>query len=99
LSGVSDHLPVFHICYDSIVKHDTTVTIKLSRVINENNVNKLSSQLSSENWNFVYCCTDINDCFDMFHHRFLDLYNHNLPTKRNKNKIKTIHKPWIKPVF
>jgi len=31
------------------------------------------------------------------HDRFLDLYNHNLPTKHNMNKIKTIHKPWITP--
>jgi hypothetical protein len=97
LSDVSDHLPVFHILHENIVNNDITVMKKLSRVINENNVNRLCSQLSSENWNFVYGCNDVNDCFGMFHDRFLDLYNHNLPAKRSKTKIKTIYKPWITP--
>jgi hypothetical protein len=96
LSDISDHLPIFHI-YDEFIVDSTPVPVKLVRTINESNINNYNQRLSAENWDSVYTSGDIDECFNMFHDKFTDLYNSCFPFKHVRKKQQRINKPWITP--
>jgi len=56
-----------------------------------------NQSLVAVNWDSLYTNDDVDECFNMFHDQFSDLFNACFPVKHLKKKQQGISKPWITP--
>ena len=94
-TDISDHLPIFCICFENnptVNKKNETITI---REKNEYNLNKFSEQLSRVNWSELEGFNDPNQSYKAFHFEFTKIYNTCFPVKHIKRKHHFLSKPWL----
>ena len=91
-TDITDHYPVFHIVFESdvITRHPE----RPSRIINEENTNKLLSKLQSHDWNDIMSSTETQEAFSSFHGTLLKLYDECFPFRR-KQSVYRSRKPWL----
>jgi len=73
LLDIYDHLPIFHVYDHTIVDSEILHTINESN-INDSNINNFNHTLWDDNRDSLYAKGDVDECCDMFHDKFTDLY-------------------------
>ena len=89
---ITDHFPVFYVfkqksidCF-KIIKH---------RVFNEVNLNKFVISCNSTTFDDVFNSVDVNNAFNLFYNRLMNLYDKSFPIKQKIIRNKGIHAPWV----
>ena len=89
---ISDHFPIFLINNDcKFRKHDKYFW---KRCINDQTMKKFISQIKTIDWSEVLQCDNGLVAFEIFHNKYLKLYNSMFPLKRVKLAYKT-RKLWL----
>ena len=91
-TDLTDHFPVFHIDYTSIIKHDES-TIK-RRIYNQSNVESFSSALRNHSWDHVLSSNDAQTAYTAFLNDYTGIYNSCFPMKTVKIGYKN-RKAWL----
>ena len=95
IDDLSDHLPVFYINRENIIKLKTTEYVyKNMRQINEENLSNFSLKLQNTDW----CIEDfdVNAMYNAFNNKFSTTYNEIMPIKTKRIKLyHNKYKPWI----
>ena len=92
---IDDHLPVFYINRENIIKLKTTECVyKNMRQINEENLSNFSLKLQNTDWCIEYF--DVNTMYNAFSNKFSTTYNEIMPIKTKRIKLyHNKYKPWI----
>jgi hypothetical protein len=94
-SDISDHLPIFCICFESyqtVNRKNDTITVREKK---EHNLNKFKEKLSAVNWLELEGFHDPNQSYQTFHSKFTQIYNTSFPIKQIKQKHHLANKPWL----
>jgi len=86
IDDLSDHLPVFYINRENIIKLKTTDYVyKIMRQINEENLSNFSLKLQNTDW----CIEDfdVNTMYNAFNNTFSTAYNEIMPIKTKRIKL------------
>ena len=94
-TDISDHLPVFSICFDQTRSCQKTNDLITFRDKNKNNIIKFKEQLGSINWSELDGYHDPQNSYKSFLSKFTDIYNICFPLKKTKVKHHLIGKPWL----
>ena len=65
------------------------------RIITEENMSKLKSDLTDHNWDNVRQCESANDAYDSFINTVQECFDINCPLRKTKAKHTFINKPWL----
>ena len=95
INDISDHLPIFTLVQNDSHLKRRNGEVKYKRIVNEENLAKLNSDLSNYNWGYVLQSDNANDAYNAFTNTVREYFDKNCPLKRNKLKHKFISKPWI----
>ena len=94
ISDISDHLPVFAICYyDYLIRGSRSHQFK--RILNNDAVEKLKIDLNQQTWQNVFDQSDVNLAYNIFIRDFQCLLNKHCPLKCIAVVAKTGNKPWF----
>uniref|UniRef100_A0A3B3H5U1 Reverse transcriptase domain-containing protein n=1 Tax=Oryzias latipes TaxID=8090 RepID=A0A3B3H5U1_ORYLA len=92
---ITDHLPVFAVLKNvSSKKMYTQTQGKWIRCCSSDNIDSFRRALCNQTWNEIYASTNVNEAYDAFLHRYIELYNLNCPKIKISHK-KNNEKPWI----
>ena len=94
---ISDHLPIFHLSQIECNVHNVSNTQKLSRKITNDGSNALIAELYVTDWSSIYCCSGVNESYELFLSKLLSAFDKHLPYIKRKVKKPLIRKPWITP--
>ena len=93
ISDISDHLPVFAICYyDYLIRGSRSHQFK--RILNNDAVEKLKIDLNQQTWQNVLDQSEVNLAYNIFIRDFQCLLNKHCPLKCIAVSAKTDTKPW-----
>ena len=84
LLNISDHFAIFNI-YEieaGVVQKDNYVEVT-KRIMNEQNVNSLYSDIRLFNWNVVKCVASAEEAYNMFSDKIIEFLDANCPSKKN----------------
>ena len=93
-SEVSDHLPVFAICEESLSRFKPQMN-NMYRKETPHNIELLKQDLALEEWNDVLNINDVNIAYINFNSKLQFHYSKNIPLARNKPKRNEPINPWI----
>jgi hypothetical protein len=93
ITDLTDHYPVFSICYAEETVNPTE-NILISRNYSYANRNVFKLQIENHNWNDVLSCNDAQYAFTIFHKEFYNIYTNCFPLTKTKIGYKTKHK-WL----
>ena len=94
--NISDHFAIFNI-YEveaGIVQKDNYVEVT-KRIMNEQNVNSLYSDIRLFDWNVVKCVASAEEAYNMFSDKIIEFLDANCPSKKIRVKKLNISKPYI----
>ena len=94
-TDISDHLPVFSICHETVQTVNRENEIIKIREKNNYNLHKFREQLSQVNWSELEGFNDPNQSYNVFHSNFSNIYNSCFPIKQIKRKHHFSNKPWL----
>ena len=63
------------------------------RKIKNVSIESYLEDLSSQNWQLVYDCTNLDNAVDIWQNLLLDIVNHHMPTRQKR--VKSKHTPWM----
>ena len=92
INDLSDHFPIFHIDYTTLLTNKTTVLSK--RCFSDSNVIKFVDMLSDIDWTYVLECSDAQTSFSLFHIKLCESFNMCFPIENIKLNYKN-KKHWL----
>ena len=93
LTDISDHLPIFSICFMNPSCDDDRVIFIRDK--SANNMNKFKQQVSNINWLNLNGINDPNNAYKSFLNKFNEIYEDCFPLKKLKNRCNFNSKPWL----
>ena len=96
LLNISDHFAIFNIYEDEagIVQKDNYAEVT-KRIMNEQNVNSLYSDIRKFDWNVVKCVASAEEAYNMFSDKIIEFLDANCLSKKIRVKKLDISKPYI----
>lgn len=93
-SDISDHLPIFVICYNVISEKTRKNIFVKKRKETEQTIDSLIFDLSKEQWREIFSVEDANLSYQNFLHKLSFYIDKNMPFIKKKDNI-SIKQPWI----
>ena len=91
-TDISDHLPIFMLCYDKIV--DYSNNSYKSRDFSYKNTIKFQNMLTDFDWEQVLNCNDCQQAFTVFHKNYKTIFDRCFPLKVRETNYFT-RKKWL----
>ena len=95
INDISDHLPIFTLAQNDLNLKRRKTEANFKRIITEENMLKLKSDLTDHNWDNVLQCESANDAYDSFINTVQECFEINCPLRKTKSKHTFINKPWL----
>lgn len=90
----SDHRSILCECNFNHEKNKTIYFSYENRNFNEKSITDFGNELSVINWKDLYMINDINDAFDVFIKRFLEIFDRHFPVRKRVKK-RLDDKKWV----
>lgn len=93
-SDISDHLPIFAMCYDKDISMENPPKLNMYRKETPQNIESFQRDLAVEQWIDIYNESDVDIAYGNFYKKITYYYEKNCPlvSAKKKNKPKM---PWI----
>ena len=90
---ISDHLPVFCVLYDHVIKRPRKKCNDSKHNFDKTNIFNLNNALFLEEWADVIACDNVEQAFELFLRTFSCYFDKYIPLERIK--VKKGRQPWI----
>ena len=94
IDDITDHLPRLCILPRLDVKCAIKTHTSLKRKVNVESIDNFKVMFNKVNWNFVYGVENVNVAFDLFHEKFIALFDAFCPLVKMAER-KQHDKPWL----
>jgi len=95
-TDISDHFPVFYICYNDHNTHQNDDNYYMGRCFDATNIETFRDEINQVDWSHVFSEIDPRMAFTAFHNKIRDIFNLSFPKKRMKRSYHD-RKSWLTP--